>query len=48
MLLNSLIEELCTKEENNKAVCTLTSEGQHKKIFSIGKNFKIRELVIFP
>ena len=24
MFLSSLIEELCTKEENNKAGCTLT------------------------
>ena len=28
MLLSSLIEELCTKEENNKASCTLTFGGQ--------------------
>ena len=28
MFLSSLIEELCTKEENNKAGCTLTFGGQ--------------------
>ena len=28
MFLSSLIEELCTKEENNKASCTLTFGGQ--------------------
>ena len=28
MFLNSLIEELCTKEENKKAGCTLTFGGQ--------------------
>ena len=28
MFLCSLIEELCTKEENNKPVCTLTFGGQ--------------------
>ena len=28
MFLRSLIEELCTKEENNKAGCTLTFGGQ--------------------
>ena len=28
MSLSSLIEELCTKEENNKGGCTLTFRGQ--------------------
>ena len=28
MFLSSLIEESCTKEENNKAGCTLTFGGQ--------------------
>ena len=28
MFLSSLIEELCTKEENNKAGCILTFVGQ--------------------
>ena len=28
MFLSSLIEELCTKEENNKAGCALTFGGQ--------------------
>ena len=28
MFLSLLIEELCTKEENNKAGCTLTFGGQ--------------------
>ena len=28
MFLSSFIEELCTKEENNKADCTLISGGQ--------------------
>ena len=28
MLLSSLIEEMCTKEEINKAGCTLTFGGQ--------------------
>ena len=28
MFLSSLIEELCRKEENNKAGCTLTVGGQ--------------------
>ena len=28
MFLSSLIEELCSKEENNKAGCTLTFGGQ--------------------
>ena len=31
MFLSSLNEELCTKEENNKAICTLTFGGQWKK-----------------
>ena len=29
MFLNSLIRELCTKEENNKAGCTLNFGGQY-------------------
>ena len=28
MFLSSLVEELCSKEENNKAGCTLTFGGQ--------------------
>ena len=28
MFLSSLIEELCTKEENNEVGCTLTFGGQ--------------------
>ena len=28
MFLSSLIEEVCIKEENNKAVCTFTFGGQ--------------------
>ena len=28
MLLSSLTEELCTKEENNEDGCTVTLEGQ--------------------
>ena len=28
MFLSSLIEELCSKEENNEAHCTLTFGGQ--------------------
>ena len=28
MFLSSLIEEFCTKKENNKAGCTLTFGGQ--------------------
>ena len=31
MFLSSLIEELCTKEENNEAACTLTFGGQCNK-----------------
>ena len=33
MFLSSLIEELCTKEENNKAGCTLTFGGQCTLIY---------------
>ena len=29
MFLTSLIEEFCTKKENNKASCTLTFGGQY-------------------
>ena len=29
MFLGSLIEKVCTKEENNKAGCTLTFRGQY-------------------
>ena len=36
MFLSSLIEELCTKEENNKAGCTLTFARQHI-LFSVKK-----------
>ena len=34
MFLSSLIEELCTKEENNKAGCTFTFGGQCKIILN--------------
>ena len=30
MFISLLIEELCTKEENNKTGCTLTFRGQCK------------------
>ena len=30
MFLSSVIEELCTKEENNKADCALTFGGQYR------------------
>ena len=32
MFLSSLIEELCTKEENKKAGCTLTFGGQCSRV----------------
>ena len=33
MFLSSLIEKLCTKEENNKAGCTFNFQPQNEKIF---------------
>ena len=33
MFINSLIEELCTNGENNKAGCTLTFGGQCMYIY---------------
>ena len=43
MFLSSLIEELCTKEENNKAGCTVTFGGQCTKALLIySSSFFIR------
>ena len=52
MFLSSLIEELCTKEENNKTGFTLTFEGQCTLNLAITVSnihiiFPIRSLLIF-
>ena len=48
MFLNSLIEELCTKEENNKAGCTLTFGGQCRICCITVSNKNIRAFEINP
>ena len=44
MFLSSLIEDLCTKEENNKASCTLTFVEQCNKIIFLSKELRIHQL----
>ena len=41
MLLSSLIEELCTKEENNKAGCTLIFGGQCISLYALKRPLKV-------
>ena len=47
MLLSSLIEEICTKEENNKVGCTLTFEGQYIYVHIIKRLHFLDFLIIF-
>ena len=45
MFITSLIEELCTKEENNKAGCTLTFGGQF--IFILVKIISTKNIPLY-